>query len=222
MIDEYPIKVLAVSSTDLLLEIAASKALATVSPTVTDSQFVFIACFDGTNNDKTNLAPSEKMTNIGAISELAKTLAQDEPNNYATRYYAGPGTAGTLLGSSAIPSQVTAQIVATAEGAYNDFKETARLWLQGHPDADPVTSITTALTGFSRGCVTAVAFSQLLNTRGLVINGVTLIPGSAESGTGVAVSAMLLLDPVTTGYLGSLAIPVNVNLNNCVDVRARN
>lgn len=159
------------------------------------------------------------MTSVGAISQLAEPLAGTN-SNFAAKYYPGPGTDGTLPLSAAIP---TAEINRTAELAYAHFSIAAEKWWAVHSGADAATAITAAVTGFSRGCATSIAFAQLLNERGLTIGGTVIIPPcNPETGTGgVPVIAMMLLDPVSTGYLDDLTIPSNVNSDNCVAVRAR-
>jgi hypothetical protein len=129
-----------------------------------------------------------------------------------SRYYPGPG-AGTPdsggFGSASI--NPTPAILATAEKAYVDFRDRASLWYINNPNGE----VTAAITGFSRGGATAVAFARLLNERGLISpEGVVLIaPGQ------VNVSSMLLFDPVFTGVQGNLSLPSNVN-GNVVVVRA--
>ncbi len=183
-------------------------------PTMQAGQFVFFAAFDGTNNNKyfPSLSNDPQSTNVGQLSDQVEMASAFNPN-LGSNYYPGPGTPGTLPGSSFLPPQVTQQIFDTANKAYSDFADQAAKWL----DANPGGSITTAITGFSRGGPTAVVFSQLLNERGLIDprNGNVLIqPGQVD------VSAMLLLDPVSTGFYGDLNIPSNVNANNIVVVQA--
>ena len=197
-----------------LLQQQQSTEVAAV-PSITAEKFTYFACFDGTNNDRSDLSVSDTsiQTSVAAIAGMAEGL---ESPRIATRYFAGLGTANTLFGSSALPSRVTAQINSTAEAAYADFTVRALAWLAANPSNNPSDVITTAVTGFSRGCATAIRFAQILNARGLVaVDGTVLIQG------GVKVDAMALMEPVTTGYLDNLSIPGNVNNSNAVSFRAR-
>lgn len=189
---------------------ATAAAVSTVSSNLSANNFIFFAAFDGTNNDRTDLANSGDTvaSNIGKIEELV-----GKSENVSTAYFAGPGSKGSLLLSSAIP---TAEMDLTANRAYDEFRREALTWLNGDASRS-ASDITTAVAGFSRGGGTAVKFAQLLNERGLVDDsGTVLIPPG-----GVPVSAMVLLDPVTTGYTGDLTLPPNVVPSNFVVFRAR-
>lgn len=75
--------------------------------------------------------------------------------------------------------------------------------------------VTVAVAGFSRGAASAVAMTRLVNDRGLIHGGYTLIlPGL------VRVAAILLLDPVYTGVALNLRLPANLTGHASV-VRAR-
>lgn len=189
---------------------ATASAVSTVSNNLSTDNFIFFAAFDGTNNDRADLANSGDTvgSNIGLIEELV-----EKSTNVVSAYYAGPGSKGSLLLSSAIP---TAEMDKTASLAYDHFRAQALTWLSGDSSRS-ASDITTAVTGYSRGGGTAVKFAQLLNERGLVDDaGTVLIPPG-----GVPVSAMVLLDPVTTGYTGDLTLPPNVVPSNFVVFRAR-
>ncbi len=178
--------------------------------TISDTTFVYFAAFDGTNNDMNDLSVSGNPLSTN-VAELSREITQT--SKVVVGYFPGVGTAGTLPGSSAIPSQVTAQMLITAKDAYNDFAARASLWLDSHPEGD----ITTALTGFSRGSVTAAIFSQLIFENGLIdprTQKVLIPPGE------VGVSAGLIFDPVGTGVNGNLIFAPNVN--NITVVRAEN
>lgn len=66
-----------------------------------ERQFVFFAAFDGTNNTKDDPAFSgdRQSTSVGQIWQQADGQKSANPNLRA-EYYPGPGTAGTLTGSS--------------------------------------------------------------------------------------------------------------------------
>lgn len=203
-----------------------AKALAISGTKAIESgQFVFFAAFDGTNNTKDNPAYSgdTQKTSVGQLATQYDEINGGSPN-LRGEYYPGPGTPGTLPGSSWNPTQVTAQIRATAGQAYEDFREQALTWLAADPNRSPA-DITTVATGFSRGGPTAVAFTQLLAERGLTAaDGTVLIPplNTATGIGGVPVAGLLGIDNVSTGYLGDLRIPQNVNANNIVMAVAEN
>lgn len=142
----------------------------------TGQQFVFVAHFDGTNNDKDDLKLSGNPlpTNVAELWSQMKPL---EADNFKTQYYRGVGTdpGAEGLADALMPS---AEMRATASRAYKDFEDEATDWLRAHPEANPTESLKVMATGFSRGGGTAAIFSQLLYERGLTDpqTGKTLIP----------------------------------------------
>jgi Uncharacterized alpha/beta hydrolase domain (DUF2235) len=176
---------------------------------VQPSQFVFFAAFDGTRNDQTDLGLSgtPQRTNV---AELQAQVASAGGANVVTRYYAGHGTAASLPGSAFDPTQVTQEAINTAAAAYDQFAEQAAAWLEANPGG----SVTAMMAGFSRGCTSAVVFSQLLWEKGLVtVDGRELIaPGQ------VGVTGGVLFEPVYTGMLGNMSLAPNVQ--NIAVIRA--
>lgn len=174
------------------------------------NKFVFFAAFDGINNDRSNPASAgdTQVTNVGVLEQLV-FRGNPSNGNIQTGYYEGAGTpaAQTLVtggtggagGGQVLPTQ---QMQAIANKAYVDFQREARDWLAADPTRS-LADITTSIVGFSRGAPTGVIFSQLIAERGLTAaDGTVLIPPGATR-----VSGMLLIDPISTGYLGNLAIP---------------
>jgi hypothetical protein len=103
----------ALTQQEILDAQAQSQAIANAgTPAVKEGQFIFFAAFDGTNNDKNNLAVSgtTQQTNVGQLFDQIEQL-KPISRNLETGYYPGPGTNGSLPGSSAIPFQVTQQII---------------------------------------------------------------------------------------------------------------
>lgn len=183
---------------------------------VRENQFVFLANFDGTRNDKTDLARSGNplSTNVGAISNQAERTEEDNPEgNFKTGYYKGHGTEGALIASDWYPGQVTQETINMAKRAYTEFAEQASAWLKKHPDGD----VTTAITAFSRGSATAAVFTHLLYRDGLIDpadpSKVLIPPGQ------VGVSAGVIFDPVTTGVDANVAFAPNVK--NVVVIQAQ-
>ncbi|MBO9648664.1 MAG: DUF2235 domain-containing protein [Variovorax sp.] len=170
-------------------------------------KFVFFAAFDGTNNDKDNLALSGSpyQTNV---ANLYDQVEANETSRFASGYYPGVGTggqAGNLLNAALFP---TAAIRAAAEQALSEFAKEAHIYLQNHPTATPA-DLSVATAGFSRGTASEVVFTRLLEERGLVLaDGTQVAPPST-----VRVSAMVMIDPVHTFVEGDLSLPPNVQGN---------
>lgn len=184
---------------------------------VRENQFVFLASFDGTRNDRGDvpLSGNPLSTNVGQISRQADaTVEVNQEGNFKARYFPGHGTEGTLLASDWYPGQVTQETINTAERAYNEFAKQASAWLKKHLDGD----VTTAITAFSRGSATAAVFTHLLYRDGLIDpddhSKVLIPPGE------VSVSAGVIFDPVTTGVDANVAFAPNVK--NVVVVQAQN
>lgn len=195
-------------------QVQAQAIASSGSAVVGGNQFVFFAAFDGTDNDRNDVALSgnPQSTNVAQLATQIQT-ANEGNSSVGVGYYAGPGTAGSLTASSWLGPQVTQQVIDTANQAYDDFADQASKWLAANPGG----SVTTMMTSFSRGGASAAIFSQLLYERGLVDpkTGQTLIPSGQ-----VGVSAGLILDPVDTGVSGNLAFAPNVQ--NITVVQASN
>uniref|UniRef100_UPI003D0C101E Ig-like domain-containing protein n=1 Tax=Sedimenticola sp. TaxID=1940285 RepID=UPI003D0C101E len=179
----------------------AQQVAASATQAIQSGQFVYVANFDGTNNDQNDLAESgdSQSTNIAVLNQMIN--GQSNPN-VVSGYYAGVGTDGTLLGSEWIPSQVTQQVIDTAFAAYNNFSAAALDWLANNPGG----SVTSMVTGFSRGCASASVFSHILYEVGLVdpTTGATIIaPGQVD------VAGALMFDPVLTGVDGNMSFAPN-------------
>ncbi len=189
---------------------AISRAPAPQVDVGSGKQFVFVAHFDGTNNDKDNL----KLSGNPLSTNVAELWAQMKPleagsDNFKTEYYKGVGTDPGAKGTAdaLLP---TAEMNATALLAYRDFSETASEWLRAHPEANPAESLKVMATGFSRGGGTAAVFSQLLYERGLTDpqTGKTLVPPGQ-----LGLAGAMIYDPVTTGYDGNSAFsPASKNI----------
>lgn len=180
-------------------------------------QFVFVAHFDGTNNDKDNLALSgnPQPTNVAELYEQMKPHETGNPN-FRTVYYPGVGTDPGAKGYHDV-LRPTDDMQDTAQKAYDKFQDQATAWLRGHPQANPTESLQVMATGFSRGGGTAAVFSQLLYERGLSDpnTGKMLVPPGQ-----LGLAGAMILDPVTTGYEGNTAFsPASKNVTV---VRAQN
>lgn len=182
----------------------ASAIAASAEHEAATNQFIFFAAFDGTNNDKDDVALSgnPQDTNVAQLFAQAASSAKNDPN-MRVGYYPGPGSKGSRAESSWLPRQVTRQAVEAATRAYDDCCREASSWLKLHPGG----SVTAMMTSFSRGGASAAIFSQMLWERGLADpnNGKVLVPPGK-----VGVTAGLIYDPVDTGVTGNLAFAPNV------------
>lgn len=183
---------------------------------VSNGGYVFLAAFDGTNNDMNNVktdAFTRFRTNVAQLWDQYRVGVGDN-RDFDGEYYPGVGTKGQPFTATWLPDKVTAAVREIAEQAYDDFVRKASRWLEDHPGRP----VTVALTAFSRGAASAAIFSQLLCKKGLVSplpsGNVLIQPGK------VGVSAGVLFDPVATGVTGNLAYPPNVA--NVVGVKALN
>lgn len=181
----------------------ARAAMQDVGNSGTSSRFSFFAAFDGTNNHKDNLKLSgdPHPTNVGNLFKQADSAASP---TLQAKYYPGVGTGGDQGNIINAGPNPTPAIDAAAEKAYGEFVEAAKIYLKDHPGA--TADLGASVTGFSRGCASAVRFAQLVNDRGLIAPDRTVV---AEKGT-VPISAMALIDPVATGVKGEMGIPPNV------------
>ncbi|PMS14504.1 hypothetical protein C0Z18_31185 [Trinickia dabaoshanensis] len=166
--------------------------------------FVYLAAFDGTNNDKNDvkLSGNPQDTNVAQLFDQVDKASKGTENLRAG-YYPGPGSDGSRTASTWFGPEVTAQVVDTARHAYEQFCSKASEWLETHPGG----SVTAMMTSFSRGGASAAIFSQLLWEHGLVDpnSGKTLIPPGE-----IGVTAGVIYDPVDTGVSGNLAFAPNV------------
>ena len=177
-----------------IIDVAAAGAIA-------GSQFVFLAAFDGTNNDKDVPPAGEQSTNVGQLWDQFVAASGPGSANQGGKYYPGPGTPGTLTHSSWLPAAVQQQVVLAAEDTYHDFAVQAADWLDDHPGG----TVTAVVVAFSRGCASAAIFSQMVWERGLVnprAPTTLLVPRGA-----VSIAAGVLFDPVMTGVNCNLAFP---------------
>jgi Uncharacterized alpha/beta hydrolase domain (DUF2235) len=170
----------------------------------TASRFNFFAAFDGTNNDKSHLKLSgdPHATNVANLHEQARA---SESATFRQAYYPGVGTGGDQGNFVNAGPNPTPAIDAAAERAYTDFSDAAQKYLKDNPGATPA-DLGASVTGFSRGCASAVRFAQLVNDRGLTAPDGTVL---AQPGT-IPITGMALMDPVATGVKGETGIPPNV------------
>lgn len=124
-------------------------------------EYLYVACFDGTGNDK-NKDPVHE-TNVGKISDQINALKKpDDSEHIAPGYVPGPGTEDGAWRSTwdgALGYTYDARL----EKMYDLFIRQARQWKRMDPDAQ----IRIAETGFSRGAEEAAGFARLVEERGI-------------------------------------------------------
>jgi len=183
----------------------------------TDNQFVYFAAFDDTNNDAKN-AGNFQTTNVRQLwCQYEPGLAQNP--NLGGRYFAGPGTKGTLTSSSWKSAAVTGQVTKTANAAYKDFAAQASAWLNENPPPKGTSfgahgSLSAVLTSVSRGIASAAIFTQLLDEKGLAVR-----EGRRKKKLKITVSAGINFDPVATGVTCNIAFARNTS--HIVNLRAQ-
>lgn len=123
-------------------------------------EYLYVACFDGTGNDK-NKDPQHE-TNVGKIADQIFERFGAGQRHVAQGYVAGPGTEDSWLirtfdGASGYTYD------ARLERMYELFINQARSW----KEADPQAQIRIAETGFSRGAEQAAGFARLIEERGI-------------------------------------------------------
>ncbi|HAX21834.1 MAG TPA: hypothetical protein DCY64_16350 [Hydrogenophaga sp.] len=169
-------------------------------------KFVFLAAFDGTNNDKDNLRLSGNPypTNVANLFDPAEKASWANGNLQA-RYYPGVGTGGEmgdLLQAGPFPTE---PVRAAANKAYRHLVEQAGDFLHNNPSAT-YKDISLSSVGFSRGTASQVLLAQMLNDKGLVTeDGKVLAPPG-----GIEVKGMVMFDPVYSYIKGDMRLPPNV------------
>ncbi|AOW11897.1 hypothetical protein LPB72_02185 [Hydrogenophaga crassostreae] len=183
------------------MSLQADKIAATPSPhvdTMSGKQLVFVAHFDGTNNDKDNvkLSGSAQWTNVAQLSKQMEVESKRN-ENFSSNYYRGVGTDPGLEGTLEASIRPSGDMRETALLAYTDFQKQATDWLKQHPDANSTESLKVLATGFSRGAGTAAVFSQMLHERGLTdpATGMVIVPPGQ-----LGLAGAMVFDPVTTGF----------------------
>ncbi|CBA16126.1 T6SS phospholipase effector Tle1-like catalytic domain-containing protein [Xanthomonas albilineans] len=121
---------------------------------------LFVACFDGTGNDK-NKDP-QHITNIGILYDQVQTAAKKGFENIGGYYVPGVGTQDNAL-TNTLDGAFGYSYGPRMEEMYLNFILQARAW----HDEDPKAEISIVSTGFSRGGVTAAMFTRMVHERGI-------------------------------------------------------
>jgi hypothetical protein len=143
---------------------------------------VFIANFDGTNNDHLDVPSGERETLVASSFKGIPSGPKLE-----SRYYHGVGTRADKL-TSFVEYTSGMGCEDRAERAYSDMVDTVAQWRRDDPDVE----VHVHTCGFSRGSATGLHFMNLVHDRGVVGRGALLAPGSIPQ-------SAVLLDTVSTG-----------------------
>jgi hypothetical protein len=138
---------------------AAAQIANAAKATISAGQFVYLAAFDGTNNNykDVRLSGNPNPTNVGTLWKDEIEPLISPTSNVGGQYYPGPGTGGAL-DLSAGPAQ--SFVTDSAEAAYTDFCDQAGKWLSQPGNKGKTVSVDFA--AFSRGCASAAMLTQLL------------------------------------------------------------
>jgi len=155
-------------------------------------EFVFFAHFDDTS-------PAKDRLRMTVVADLHSLMIPNE--NSVSAYYPGRWE---------VSADVSKQMRASANSAYEAFSRDANNWLRKHPEAEPASALKIMATGYGRGGVSMALFSQLLYADGLVDDesGKTLVPPGV-----LGLSGGMVYDLVDEGYSGNTAFaPTSKNI----------
>ncbi|HEY4581495.1 MAG TPA: XVIPCD domain-containing protein [Lysobacter sp.] len=163
---------------------------------------LFFANFDGSGQDLHRRG--EIPTNVGALhADLMLRMDQGE-TRIATEYLPGPGTQKIARGTDLAFGFTVDE---RAMEMYVRFAQQSQVWLKANPDAD----ISLAVTGYSRGAISPVMFTRLVDRYGILDPGSLRFSRDANGDLKVEsdrpplvppgrnAQALYLLDPVSTG-----------------------
>ena len=121
---------------------------------------LFVACFDGTGNDK--YKDPEHITNIGILHDQVQAARKADIRNIGSYYVPGVGTQDDAFTRN-LDGGLGYSYGPRMEKMYFEFIRQARTWR----DEDPQAEISIVSTGFSRGAVTAAMFTRIVHERGI-------------------------------------------------------
>ncbi|MBB5866300.1 DUF2235 domain-containing protein, partial [Xanthomonas sp. 3058] len=121
---------------------------------------LFVACFDGTGNDK-NKDP-EHITNIGVMYDQIQAANFAGLRNINGHYVPGVGTQDDAFTRN-LDGGLGYSYGPRMEEMYLKFIDQAKKWREEDPQAE----ISIVSTGFSRGAVTAAMFTRMVHERGI-------------------------------------------------------
>ncbi|WP_372375717.1 phospholipase effector Tle1 domain-containing protein [Xanthomonas axonopodis pv. cajani] len=121
---------------------------------------LFVACFDGTGNDK--YKDPEHITNIGTLYDQVQAAKKSNVRNINGYYVPGVGTQDDAFTRN-LDGGLGYSYGPRMEKMYLEFINQAKQWR----DQDPKVEISIVSTGFSRGAVTAAMFTRMVHERGI-------------------------------------------------------
>ncbi|MFA0924285.1 phospholipase effector Tle1 domain-containing protein, partial [Xanthomonas fragariae] len=121
---------------------------------------LFVACFDGTGNDK--YKDPTHITNIGILSDQLYAANRANVRNIRGYYVPGVGTQDDAFTRN-LDGALGYSYGPRMEKMYWEFINQANKWKIQDPQAE----ISIVSTGFSRGAVTAAMFTRMVHERGI-------------------------------------------------------
>lgn len=205
------------SEADLAL-FEQGKVLVTHQPrplllTASDSnQRTFFANFDGSGQDMHR--PGVVATNVGALHADLLVRIDRGDDRIASEYLAGPGTQKNWITRSA-DSVFGFTADDRALEMYVRLARQADDWHRQNPDAD----ITLAATGYSRGAISAVIFTRLVDRYGILDPEGLRFGRDAHGDLTVASDRPPLVPPRQTAQALYLLDPVSTGIDRDFDLR---
>lgn len=174
---------------------------------------LFVACFDGTGNDK-NKDPAH-ITNIGVFKNQIDAANLRGLQNIKAGYQPGVGTQDDYFHQE-VDGAFGYSYGPRMEQMYLDFIKQAKSWR----DEDPKAEVSLGATGFSRGGVTAALFTRMIEERGIQ-NPVGMIIHRDDQGRvdRLTPTRPNLVPPGQTPQVVGLFDPVSTGVMDLVDVR---
>jgi hypothetical protein len=170
---------------------------------------VFVACFDGTWNDKDKF-PGK--TNVADIYEQLKAVS---PTNLGFGYQPGVGNQDDWIRQKA-DGAFGYSYGPRMEQMYYDFCVKSKEWLEENPNAQ----ISVDAVGFSRGGPTAAMFTRLVHERGIQNPEGMVIERDAEGNIqSLTPTQPSLVPPGKTPQVVGLFDPVATGIMNLDDTR---
>ncbi|WP_235430498.1 DUF2235 domain-containing protein [Xanthomonas sp. MUS 060] len=121
---------------------------------------LFVACFDGTGNDK--YKDPQHITNIGILYDQVQATKKANFRNIGGHYVPGVGTQDDAV-TRTLDGAMGYSYGPRMEEMYFNFINQAKQWR----DQDKKVEISIVSTGFSRGAVTAAMFTRMVHERGI-------------------------------------------------------
>ena len=163
---------------------------------------VFVANFDGTQNDKDRVPDGDQAT---LVAHCFRGFEKNGNSAIESRYYRGVGTSTSKV-LKYLESFFGIGCARNANKAHDDLVRQTAIWRK----EDPYIEVHVHVTGFSRGSASALHFLNLVDKKGalsqLELNAPNKAPQFLRPGT-VKTSAVLL-DTVSTGQGSVLELTV--------------